>query len=134
MNLKQNLFHWKSQVNSLYNLSVFIWFDIGAIRVKKFLFQQTIVILKILYRWCDGYFEFIFTGPVPLLKMEISRLEEENSKLRSRLENIEMDCSNILQEKGTLQEQVSKLKKQISSSSSAPNVQISNLQSEVPKL
>lgn len=134
MNLKQSLFHWKSQVNSLYNLFVSIWFDIGAIRAKKFLFQQTIVILKILYRWCDGYFKLIFTGPVPLLKMEISRLEEENSKLRSRLENIEMDCSNILQEKGTLQEQVSKLKKQISSSSSAPNVQISNLQSEVPKL
>ena len=73
-------------------------------------------------------------GPVPLLKMEISRLEEENSKLRSRLENLEMDCSNVLQEKGTLQEQVSKLKKQISSSSSAPNVQISNLKSEVPNL
>ena len=63
--------------------------------------------------------------------MEISRLEEENSKLRGRLENLEMDCSNVLQEKGTLQEQVSKLKSQISSSTAAPNVQINNLKSEV---
>ena len=71
------------------------------------------------------------TGPVPLLKMEISRLEEENSKLRSRLENVEMNCSNTLQEKGTLQEQVNMLKSQITSSGAAPSVQISNLKSEV---
>ena len=71
------------------------------------------------------------TGPVPLLEMEISRLEEENSKLRSRLENVEMNCSNTLQEKGTLQEQVNMLKSQITSSGAAPSVQISNLKSEV---
>ena len=71
------------------------------------------------------------TGPVPLLKMEISRLEEENSKLRSRLENVEMNCSNTLQEKGTLQEQVNMLKSEITSSGAAPSVQISNLKSEV---
>ncbi|XP_063686832.1 leucine zipper transcription factor-like protein 1 [Bolinopsis microptera] len=74
------------------------------------------------------------SGPVPLLKLEISRLEEENSKLRSRLENVEMNCSNTLQEKGTLQEQVNMLKSQITSSGAAPSVQISNLKSEIERL
>ena len=50
------------------------------------------------------------SGPVPLLQMEIGRLEEENNKLRQRLEKLEMDTTNILSEKGTLQEQVKLLK------------------------
>lgn len=73
-------------------------------------------------------------GPVPLLKLEINRLEEENGKLRGRLEKLEIDCSNILQEKGILQEQMNKLRRDVSSNASAPNIQIENLKTEIQKL
>ena len=37
------------------------------------------------------------SGPVPLLQMEIGRLEEENNMLRRRLDKLEIDSVNALQ-------------------------------------
>ena len=68
---------------------------------------------------------------MPLLQMEIGRLEEENSKLRSRLENKDMECSNILQDKGILQQQIDKISRDVNESSKSPDVQVNNLLKEV---
>ena len=68
---------------------------------------------------------------MPLLQMEIGRLEEENKKLRSRLDNKEMECTNNLQDQGDLQQQVEKLSREANMTSHAPDVQVKNLMKEV---
>lgn len=68
---------------------------------------------------------------MPLLQMEIGRLEEENKKLRSRLDNKEMECTNNLQDQGVLQQQVEKLSREANMTSHAPDVQVKNLMKEV---
>lgn len=74
------------------------------------------------------------SGPVPLLQLEISRLEEENNKLRGRLDKLEVECTNVLQDKGVLQEEMGRLKSQMSASASPPSSQVKSLNIEIEKL
>jgi len=74
------------------------------------------------------------SGPVPLLQMEIGRLEEENNMLRRRLDKLEIDSVNALQDKGNLKEQVRTMEGQLSMANSAPNLQVKNLMEQVKGL
>lgn len=74
------------------------------------------------------------SGPVPLLQMEIGRLEEENNMLRRRLDKLEIDSVNALQDKGSLKEQVKTMEGQLTLANSAPNQQVKNLMEQVKGL
>lgn len=74
------------------------------------------------------------SGPVPLLQLEIGRLEEENNMLRRRLDKLEIDSVNALQDKGNLAEQVKSMESQLSLVHSAPNQQVQNLMDQVKGL